>query len=260
MTKAIDRMSPLPFYYQLKQILLTELKTRELAPGARLPGDHELCDAYDVSRTVVRQALSELETEGVIERVKGRGTFVAQRKTGERLVQSLTGLFEDVEARGSHLRSDVRRLEVVPADEQVAQSLDLELGASVIVLERLRFVDEEPWVLVTTYLPFEIAPGLLTDDLENQSLYRLLEQKYGVQLRYGQRAIEASIAGAALARNLGISPGDPVLVLRSTVYGNQRPVEMFVAYHRGDRSRFEVSLNRSTAAILEREPLMRVTM
>lgn len=260
MTKAIDRMSPLPFYYQLKQILLTELKTRELAPGARLPGDHELCDAYDVSRTVVRQALSELETEGVIERVKGRGTFVAQRKTGERLVQSLTGLFEDVEARGSHLRSDVRRLEVVPADEQVAQSLDLELGASVIVLERLRFVDEEPWVLVTTYLPFEIAPGLLTDDLENQSLYGLLEQKYGVQLRYGQRAIEASIAGAALARNLGISPGDPVLVLRSTVYGNQRPVEMFVAYHRGDRSRFEVSLNRSTAAILEREPLMRVTM
>lgn len=260
MTKAIDRMSPLPFYYQLKQILLTELKTRELAPGARLPGDHELCDAYDVSRTVVRQALSELETEGVIERVKGRGTFVAQRKTGERLVQSLTGLFEDVAARGSHLRSDVRRLEVVPADEQVAQSLDLELGASVIVLERLRFVDEEPWVLVTTYLPFEIAPGLLTDDLENQSLYGLLEQKYGVQLRYGQRAIEASIAGAALARSLGISPGDPVLVLRSTVYGNQRPVEMFVAYHRGDRSRFEVSLNRSTAAILEREPLMRVTM
>ena len=149
---------------------------------------------------------------------------------------------------------------MVPADEQVAQSLDLELGASVIVLERLRFVDEEPWVLVTTYLPFEIAPGLLTDDLENQSLYGLLEQKYGVQLRYGQRAIEASIAGAALARSLGISPGDPVLVLRSTVYGNQRPVEMFVAYHRGDRSRFEVSLNRSTAAILEREPLMRVTM
>ena len=259
MTKAIDRLSPLPFYYQLKQILLTELKTRELAPGARLPGDHELCDTYDVSRTVVRQALAELETEGVIERVKGRGTFVAQRRTGERLAQSLTGLFEDVEARGSHLRSDVRRLEVVPADEQVAQSLDLELGASVIVLERLRFVDEEPWVLVTTYLPFEIAPGLLADDLEHQSLYGLLEQKYGVQLRYGQRAIEASIAGAALARNLGISPGDPVLVLRSTVYGNQRPVEMFVAYHRGDRSRFEVSLNRSTAAILEREPLMRVT-
>jgi GntR family transcriptional regulator len=260
MTKTIDRMSPLPFYYQLKQILLTELRDRKLSPGTRLPGDHELCATYDVSRTVVRQALTELETEGVIERVKGRGTFVAQQKTGERLVQSLTGLFEDVEARGSHLRSDVRRLEVVPADEQVAQNLDLELGASVIVLERLRYVDEEPWVLVTTYLPSPIAPGLLSDDLENQSLYRLLEQKYGVELRYGQRTVEASVAGSALARSLGISPGDPVLVLRSIVYGNQGPIEMFVAYHRGDRSRFEVSLSRNTADTLKREPLMHVTV
>ena len=66
MTKAIDRMSPLPFYYQLKQILLTELRDRELSPGARLPGDHELCETYDVSRTVVRQALTELETEGAV--------------------------------------------------------------------------------------------------------------------------------------------------------------------------------------------------
>lgn len=260
MTKAIDRMSPLPFYYQLKQILLTELRERKLSPGARLPGDHELCATYDVSRTVVRQALTELETEGVIERIKGRGTFVAQQKTGERLVQSLTGLYEDVEARGAHLRSDVRRLEVVPADEQVAHNLQLELGASVIVLERLRYVDEEPWVLVTTYLPAQIAPGLLLDDLENQSLYRLLEQKYGVELRHGQRAVEASVAGPALARSLGISPGDPVLVLRSVVYGNQGPIEMFVAYHRGDRSRFEVTLSRNPADTLKREPLMHVTV
>ena len=66
--------------------------------------------------------------------------------------------------------------------------------------------------------------------------------------------------GAALARSLGISPGDPVLVLRSIVYGNQGPVEMFVAYHRGDRSRFEVSLTRTSAATLKREPLMHVTV
>ena len=79
--RRIDRRSPLPFYHQLKQILLADLRERDLAPGARLPGDHELCGTYDVSRTVVRQALAELETEGVIERVKGRGTFVPPRKT-----------------------------------------------------------------------------------------------------------------------------------------------------------------------------------
>jgi GntR family transcriptional regulator len=256
--RAIDRTSVLPFYYQLKQILLSDIKDRGLAPGDRLPGDHQLSATYDVSRTVVRQALSELETEGVIDRIKGRGTYVAQQKTSERLVQSLTGLYEDVAARGSHLRSDVRRLEVVPADQQVAQGLGIDLGSSVIVLERLRYVDDEPWALVIAHLPLHLAPGLLADDLTNQSLYALLEQKYAVALRHGERSVEATVASTAMARDLGISTGDAVLVLRSTVYGNDnRPVELFVAYHRGDRSRFEVCLSRSTVGQGRLQPLMR---
>ena len=260
MALAIDRSSPLPFYYQLKQILLTDLRERGLVPGDRLPGDHELCHSYDVSRTVVRQALSELETEGVIERVKGRGTFVAQHKTAERLVQSLTGLYEDVAARGSHLRSEVRRLEVVPADQQIASELELQPGAPVIALERLRFVDDEPWVLVTTYLPYDVAPGLIEDDLREQSLYALLETKYAVELTHGRRGVEAATANPTLAKALAINTGDPVLVLRSTSQAGQRPVEMFVAYHRGDRSRFEVTLTRSKLADTPLEPLMRVTL
>lgn len=261
MTTGIDRASPLPFYYQLKQILLTDLKDRQLPPGERLPGDHELCQTYDVSRTVVRQALAELETEGVIERVKGRGTFVAPQRTSERLVQSLTGLFEDVEARGSQLRSVVRRNEVVPADEHVARTLQVALGDPVVVVERLRFVDDEPWVLVTAYLPHDLAPGLVDDDLTQQSLYTLLEQKYGVVLSHGERGVEAAVAGDALAHDLGIPAGGPVLVLRSVAWGSgPRPVEMFTAYHRGDRSRFEVSLDRSKPSVLRREPLMKVTV
>lgn len=257
--RTIDRSSPLPFYYQLKQILVSDITERHLSPGDRLPGDHDLTSAYHVSRTVVRQALSELETEGVIDRVKGRGTYVAQHKTSERLVQTLTGLSEDVEARGSQLRSEVLRLEVVPADEQVARELGLALGVSVIVLERLRFVDDEPWVLVTGHLPLDVAPGLLDDDLTHQSLYALLEKKYGVVLRHGERSVEAAVASTSLARQLGIRPGDPVLVLRSTVYGDdERPVELFVAYHRGDRSRFEVDLTRSPESTAL-QPTMRVT-
>jgi len=258
MAQAIDRASPLPFYYQLKQILLSDLRERELTPGARLPGDHELCSLYDVSRTVVRQALAELETEGVVERIKGRGTFVAQARTSEHLVQSLTGLYEDVAARGSHLRSEVRRQEVVPADEQIAAQLDLQPGDPVIVIERLRFVDAEPWVLVTTYLPHDLAPGLVADDLTDQSLYALLEQQYGVGLTHGRRRVEAAVAGDTLAQALGIRTGDPVLVLRSTSHAGERPVEVFVAYHRGDRSRFEVTLNRTTASDAL-GPLMRLT-
>ena len=254
----IDRSSPLPFYHQLKQILIADIRLRNRQPGDRLPGDHELCLAYDVSRTVVRQALSELEVEGVIERVKGRGTFVARAKTAEHLVQSLTGLYEDVVARGGTMRSEVRRLAVVPADAQVAADLQIETGGPVVAIERLRFVDEEPWVLVTTYLPEDVAPGLVDEDLTHQSLYALLENKYGVRLVRGRRSLEASVARSALARDLGIARGGPILVLRSVSLGvGDRPIETFVAFHRGDRSRFEVELYRRSAA--GARPLMIVT-
>lgn len=259
MDRGIDRTSPLPFYYQLKQILLTDLREQPLSAGDRLPGDHELCQTYGVSRTVVRQALAELETEGVIERIKGRGTFVAPQRTAEHLVQSLTGLFEDAAARGAQLRSEVRRLEVVPADEHISTQLALPLGASVIVLERLRFLDDEPWALVTTYLPYAVAPGLLTDDLTSQSLYALLERTYGVQLTHGRRGVEAAVANDAQAKALDLETGGAVLVLRSTSYAGDRPVEVFVAYHRGDRSRFEVTLRRTPSLQPGLEPLMRMT-
>ncbi len=246
----VDRSAPLPLYYQLKQLLLADLKRRKLKPGDRMLGDHELCERYGVSRTVVRQALSELQAAGVIERVNGRGTFVAHPKTAEGLVQSLTGLFEDVAARGGKLHSQVRRLELTTADAAVAEALMIEVGAPVIVLDRLRFVDDVPWVLAITHVPYELAPGLLDEDLSDQSLYALLEDKYGVRLKSGRRSIEATTADTALARSLGIRRGAPILVLTSVSLGlNDRPVETFVAYHRGDRSRFEVALNRQPFAV-----------
>lgn len=256
----IDRTSPMPYYHQLKQILLVDIERRGLRAGDRIPGDHELCLTYDVSRTVVRQALTELEYAGVVERVKGRGTFVAGPKVNEGLAQSLTGLFEDAEARGSHLRSQVRCLESRSADSQVARDLDVEVGHPVVHIERLRFVDDVPWVMTVSDLPKEVAPGLVYEDLTEQSLYRLLETSYGVRLARGRRTIEAAAASPTLAVDLNVRAGDPVLVLRSLSLNEEnRPVESFVAFHRGDRSRMEVELTRDSDPASPRRPLMIVT-
>ncbi|MEE6261678.1 GntR family transcriptional regulator [Plantactinospora sonchi] len=256
----IDRGSPLPMYYQLKHLLVRDIERRRLQPGDRILGDHELCARYGVSRTVVRQALTDLENEGVIERVKGRGTFVAHPKTAEGLVQSLTGLFEDVAARGGHLRSEVRRAEVVPADAAVAADLGIDPGEPVIHLERLRFVDNEPWVWTVTHLPAALAPGLVEEDLTDRSLYQVLESTYGVRLVRGIRSVEAAVANTGQARLLGIRRGDPLLVLRSVSIGDSgRPVESFLALHRGDRSRFQVELNRAAGSGRAGSPLVLVT-
>lgn len=244
----IDRDSPLPYYAQLKQ-LLDEQLDKHWEAGTRLPGEVTLCERYNVSRTVVRQALDELEAEGRVVRRKGQGTFAAARKVDETLFQSLTGLHEDVTARGGTLRSSVLEQDLVPAPAGVAAELGLAEGDPVVCLERLRYANGEPWVLVRTYLPPAIAPGLLADDLTEQSLYGLLEQKYGVELDNGTRLLEAVPASATIAEALRLDPGDPVLLLHSTAWDVLgRPVEHFIAYHRGDRSRFQVRLRRRSAA------------
>ena len=212
-----------------------------------MPGDNELCRSLRVSRSVVRQALAELEVEGVVERVKGRGTYVARPRTTEHLVARLTGLHEEMAARGARVTSTVRRQEVVPADDHVATALELEVGAPVLVLERLRHVGGEPWVLTTTHLPTEVAPHLATEDFSEQSLYAVLESRYGIRMTHGRRSVEAVAATEEAARLLAVRAGQPLLQLRSTTWAGERPVEVFVALHRGDRTRFEVDLERTPA-------------
>lgn len=243
----LDRESTLPLYHQVKQILLARVRAEDLAPGARVPGDHELCRSLGVSRSVVRQALAELEVEGVVERVKGRGTYVAHPRTTEHLVARLTGLHEEMAARGASVTSTVRRQEVVPATGQVAAALEVEVGTPVLVLERLRHVGGEPWVLTTTHLPTDLAPDLAHEDFTEQSLYSVLETRYGVTLTHGRRSVEAVAASEETARLLAVAPHDPLLMLRSTTWAGERPVEVFVALHRGDRTRFEVDLERTLA-------------
>jgi GntR family transcriptional regulator len=241
-SQAIDRASLIPYYHQLKSLVLEQIAREDLTPGDRLPSDHELCERYAVSRTVVRQALGELEFEGAIVREKGRGTFVAQPKSSQGLVQSLTGLYEDVAVHGLTLRSEVRRLETAPAPGSVAADLEIAPGTPVVVLERLRYISELPWVLVTTYLPLGLVTGLESEDLVNGSLYAVMDRQ-GVRPVSGRRSVEARIAGSALARDLGLPRGGAVLFLSSIGRNQQgRPVEVFHAFHRGDRTRFEVSL------------------
>ena len=132
---------------------------------------------------MVRQALSELQYEGVLDRVKGRGTFVAPQLTSQSLVQSLTGLHADVLAMGRTLRSDVRALKVIAADPDVAARLEIPVGTAVVLIERLRFVDGEPWVYAVSHVPAALAPDLVDQDLSEQSLYALLERRYGLRLR-----------------------------------------------------------------------------
>ena len=244
-TPEFDRSTPVPLYHQLKQWLTSRIVSGAFAPGAQLPGELELCEKFGVSRGVVRQALSELRYEGLVDRQRGRGTYVSIPKTAEGLISGLRGLADDAALRGVSIASKVLMLRETPAGPSVAFSLGLEPTDTVVELERVRAIDGEPHVLVMTYLPAAMVPGLVGRDLSgSESLYRILREEYGLAIVSSRRRVEATIAGAREARLLRIERGDPLLVLRSIGFTTgRRPFDYFIAYHRGDRSAFEAELS-----------------
>ena len=242
---AIDHNSPVPYYYQLEEWFREQLASGALQPGQQIPSEAELCQAFRVSRTVVRQALDDLVNEGLLYRRKGKGTFVAKPKIRESLVQKLTGFYQDMVDRGFTPVTHVLEQTVVPASKLLAERLSIPVGDQVIKIDRLRFINNEPLVFVTTYIPYTICPGLLHEDLTNQSLYAVLEEKYGLEIVRGRRTLEAVAASEQDAALLEISPGAPIVLLKSVSYlRDGRPVEYYEAKHRGDRSQFEVELIR----------------
>jgi len=244
----VDHSSPVPLYHQLSQYIEGHIKEKQWRPGQLLPSEQEICDRAGVSRTVVRQALAALERVGLVSKQSGKRSTVAIPKYDGGLMQNLTGFHEDAIAMGQKPSTQVLDLRVEPASDEVAERLRLDAGAPTVMLNRLRFLDGEPEVLVATFLPQHRCPALVDEDLTDQSLYELLDRKYGLRIVEGFRTIEAVSLERADARLLRVKAGSPALLLRSVGYtADGSPLEYFVAKHRGDRSKFGVRLLRSYA-------------
>ncbi len=247
--RELDRTSPIPLYVQLKNALEAQIESGQWKPGHRIPGEAELCQLFNVSRAVVRQALKEMTYEGLITRQKGRGTFVAGRKISARaLLQSLEGFYQDMARQGLAPVNRVLEQAIEPASEKIAAYLRLEPLEPVIKIKRLRFVQEEPIVLVTSYLPYQLCRPLIKADLTHRSLYEFLEQECGLTIARGRRRIDAVVADQYEAELLQIEKGAPLIRLESVSYSpDGRPLEYFYGLFRADRSRFEVEIMRVTS-------------
>lgn len=240
-TSAIERDSPVPFYFQLTKVLAEEIESGRWAPGARLPSEPALCAHFDISRTTVRQALAKLEAEGLIRKEKGRGAFVTERRHSGWLLQSSHGFYEDAARAGNTVTSRILRREVGELPAWALGALRLPPGAAGLTLERLRHVDETPVMYVITYLPEAVAGGLLDADLEHGSVYRTLEEQNGLTVYGGRRVVEAVVAEADLVRLLGVERGAPLLFVESVSWGaDLRPFECYRAWHRSDLTKIEI--------------------
>lgn len=209
MPRGLDHNSPIPLHYQLKEALLDKIRHSGLRVGDRIWTEKELEIEYGVSRTTVRQALSEMVNMGIIRRQRGKGTTLVRPPIPE-LLPRLAGLTEELRARGSHVRSDVLQAQWIDPPPAVRQALHL-VGASqrVLLLARCRYIDDEPVFYVKEYLPERL--GLTPDDDFTGSLFTLIRERSGTVIHRAEMTIAAVAADEHIARYLQVSPGAPLL-------------------------------------------------
>jgi GntR family transcriptional regulator len=232
-----------PYYRQLKRILVTDIEGGR-QEGDLLPSESELCRRYSVSRTVVRQALGELEHEGLVHKVKGKGTFVTGAPRVTSFVQHSLGFYESMERAGHAVRSRVIALRTEPASVSLARLTQLGVGEEVVRFDRMRSVDGRPVQVVRTVLPARLCPGLTELDMTDRSLYAVLAQSYGVRPASGHRTIAATALSSEDADHLGDRAGQPALRIEGVTRSAAGALfEYYVGIYRGDSFKFELELS-----------------
>lgn len=239
----IDKDTPVPLYYQIKQLILAAINDGELKGGDALPTELEFCQKCDVSRPTVRQAYSELVSERYLYRLKGKGTFVAEQKIDGRFLNKLESFHDEMKQKGMTPSTKVLSLKQIPGEARICKKLQLADTEPLIYLERLRFADGEPVVYLETYLPYSKLSGLTDKDFETNALYSLIEEECHEKVVRVARELEAVIATPKEAELLNQKSDKAICFVKTIGYTKQDvPVEYSIARYRGDRNKFKIEL------------------
>jgi GntR family transcriptional regulator len=244
---ALRKVHGVPLYVQVRETLRSE--SRQLPPDTLIPTEQELGGRFGVSRITIRKAVDDLVNDGCLVRKQGRGTFTTRPKLIHEL-SSITSWTEQLRALGHSPRTTQRSCVETSPPLRVARMLGLQSGETVMMLRRLRLGGEEPLSLMTNYLPSRLVPGLAEKSALIESLYELLEQRYGLVPSRAVDVVETRAATDEEAERLLIEPWSPLLVVTRVSYlEDGSPLEYAVAISRGDRFQYQVTLQgRSRSA------------
>jgi len=238
MTSPTDRF--VPRYYEIEQAL--RARVAKLSPGDPLPSDAELCAEFGVSRMTARNAMTQLVQAGIVQRIPGRGTFVA-RQPVHRQAGSLISFPDEMRRRGRRPRSRLLTRRTRAGTGVETMSLGLRSGSEVVELVRLRLADEEPIAIEASAFAPSLAAVLEGADLEGGSLFDTLVGAGHVPTA-GRASLVAEAATATDARHLRIKRGGPLLVERRLIFDQSgRPLELTESRYAADRYALEVSFD-----------------
>ncbi len=231
----LDRASYVPYYRQVADRVRELIQSRKVGAGETFWSEGEMAHQLGISKMTIRHALESLRQEGLLVVEKGKRPRVGRGRI-QKDFQQLRGFSEEMARRGMKASSKLLSIRSLKADAEARSALGLEESGFIFRIQRLRLADGKVVGLETAIIPAHLFPDLDQQDLAHQSLYHLLEKRYGVKLERSREELEAVAAGNAEAKLLRVKPGFPLFSMRRTVYSSDDvAVEFAHSLFRGDR-------------------------
>jgi GntR family transcriptional regulator len=239
----LNKSVPVPLYYQLKNMLLEEFKSGQHPVDSMIPTEKEFSELFAISRTTVRQALTELVREGWLYRVKSKGTFIAQTKIKQDFIKRLETFNEQIIRSGCVPSTQLLQMDERLMPENVYSRMNLPQDTKAVYLYRRRCADGDPIVTVETYLPYSSCAFVLDQDMSKVSLYNVLATRENTRICRVTRVLEAVPANSRDVATLNIMRGKPIQFFTTIGFNHaDEPIEYSLARYRGDRNKFEVDI------------------
>jgi GntR family transcriptional regulator len=252
----VDHNSSTPLYEQIKLILRSQILDGEFKPDDWLPTERELCDLYGVSRITVVRALNELELEGFVKRIQGKGTLVASRRIEETL-NTIYGFSKSMQQQGLNVTSRLLSVKHIENDPNLSHVFRLpsDYSDGFLRIRRLRFVDNIPAAVFTTFVTHDIGRQLAAYDLERYSLYELYHTITGSRIVSSEVSLVPIVATPEIIQLFDVKPGTAHFWHRSVSYIDEhQPIETMTAIFRGDMFEFKSSLHAAEEDAHPRSP------
>ena len=233
-----------PKYFVVKRDIIEHINNEVYKVGELIPSERDLMENFDVSRITIRKALDELEQEGYLYKIQGKGTYVKGEQNRQNLF-SLTSCTQDVIRLGMTPRRKLISSDIIAADKKRQNRLNLKDGDRVLRLVRVYYANDDPINYTITYLPYKYIEGIEKFDFSVLSLYDVLENHYQIKMTRAVRTVEAVIPHDEICDLLSVDNEVPLLLFQCTTYGlvneKELPIETFKCYYRSDKFSFYIN-------------------
>ncbi|MET2949036.1 GntR family transcriptional regulator [Vibrio owensii] len=239
MTELFDQKSLQPLYIQVADELKREIDKGAYPAGSKLPSENQLVELLKVSRVTVRKALQQLNDLGYTFSEKGKGTFVKSNKLRHDFL-SMSGFAQEAAGSGLEAKNIVDAFEVVPADELVAEKLNIAQGEPVNFARRLRLINDQVVSYEEFYIPRVLLPNLTQQDLEGSKFEYL--SRHGIEMVKTQQKLLPALPDDAAQKLLVVDKLDPILINQSqNFYEEQGIYEYSIVYYKSSLYDFEIT-------------------